>query len=72
MSEQRSTKKQSSYWQKLKRHPGVPVLFWMCALGFVAGAMRQDDGGLVSGALGSAFMLIVFGPIVLWTARSQP
>lgn len=59
--------KNVSYWQKLKRHPGARLVLWLAVLGLLAG-LPDWKRGLV----GAAVMLAAFGPIVLWTARTQP
>lgn len=56
-----------TYWQKLKRHPGVPVVLWISVFGFLGGLPDWERG-----LIGAAVILVVFGPIVLWTARTQP
>lgn len=66
MTEQVPSKDQL-YWQKLKRHPGVPVVLWLAMLGFIAG-MPDWKRALI----GTGVMLLCFGSIVLWTARTQP
>lgn len=54
-----------TYWDRLKDHPGVPVLLFWCFAGFfIAG---RDDWR--RGALAVIMFLVMFGPIVLWTAR---
>lgn len=53
-----------TYWQKLRRHPGVPVAGAMTLLCAVAGAPDHWIGGALVGA--------VWWLPVLWTARTQP
>jgi hypothetical protein len=54
-----------TYWQRLKDHPGGPwVVFWAISGLFIAG--REDWR---KGVIAVALMLLIFGPIVLWTAR---
>lgn len=66
MSEHVTTKDQV-YWQKLKRHPGVRIVLWLAMCGFIAG-MPDWKRSLI----GAGVMLLCFGSIVLWTARTQP
>lgn len=57
----------STYWQKLKRHPGAPLVIWLAVLAFIA-AFPDWRRGLI----GAGLMLVTFGSMVLWTARTQP
>lgn len=56
-----------TYWRKLRRHPGVPMVMLWTVLALVAGLPDWKRG-----LIGAAFMLVTFGSIVLWTARTQP
>ena len=58
----------SDYLRRLKHHPGVPVASFFTVIGSVMGA----EDGLTGALLGAAVMSLVFWPIVLWTAHTQP
>ena len=58
----------SSYWKKLKNHPGVPIAAAFPVFGGVAG-LQNDHMGFFTGALVSGIVVWV---TVLITARSQP
>lgn len=57
-----------TYWQKLKRHPGVPMAAAMTFLGAIAGASNPTKGALLGAIIMGGWMW----PIVLWTARDLP
>jgi hypothetical protein len=58
---------EDSYWRKLRRHPGVPIVtLWI--VGAFCACLPDWKRGLIAAGL----TLVIFGSIVLWTARSQP
>lgn len=56
-----------TYWQRLKRHPGVPIAFACQGMGFVAG-LRRVDGDLTTALIGMAIMSVFWIPVLI-TAR---
>lgn len=56
------------YWHSLRNHPGVPVVFLMQAMGFLAGMMRRGGGDNLFYAVMSAGAMSIFWIPVLWTA----
>lgn len=62
-------KPEKTYWQKLKQHPGVPILLLMTLAFYTAAISKHGwEPGLIIGSIVSVPMWA----IVLWTARSQP
>jgi hypothetical protein len=59
------TTDERTYWQRLKDHPGVPYVIGWAVLGFLIAG--RDDWR--KGILAAGLFLILFGPVVLWTAR---
>lgn len=57
-----------AYWHSLRNHPGVPVVFLMHAMGFLAGMSRRGGGDNFFYALMSAGAMSIFWIPVLWTA----
>lgn len=56
-----------TYWQRLKRHPGVGIAALMTVAGALAGASRGDGIGVI--IFGAVIMgLCVWTPVLL-TAR---
>ena len=56
-----------TYWQRLKRHPGVPVAIACQGMGFIAGFTRPD-GDLKIAFIGMAIMSVFWIPVLI-TAR---
>ena len=60
----------SAFYQSLKYHPGVPLLFILCTAGFIVGL----ESSVLRGIMGACAMFIVFGiPVcyTAWTDRKQ-
>lgn len=64
------------YTDRLKEHPGVPLLLILLPMFFVAALGSETSiGGTVSvgrAAVGALAAWVVPAVIVLWTARTQP
>lgn len=59
------------YWHSLRNHPGVPVVFLMHAMAFLAGMMRREGDDNFFYALMSAGAMSIFWLPVLWTAYTS-
>lgn len=62
----------TTYWKRLKNHPGVPVATIFTIIGTGAGIGNESMGMLSGSAFGAGMCALISWPIVLWTARTQP
>jgi hypothetical protein len=69
MAVSNQTQTRRSYWVRLKEHPGLRVLAALAVFGYLGGGGMQGDWRY--GLFCAAVMVVVFGSIVLWTARYE-